>query len=69
MESYGVRAFITRAEADFVDEKDNYLLDFSRSIRADYLVTGDQNLLNLERYFDTRIISFQAFLKMLRLDM
>jgi len=66
MEAYGVRATITRAEADFVDEKDNYLLDFSRSIQADYLVTGDQNLLNLEHYFETQIISFQAFLRTLK---
>jgi putative PIN family toxin of toxin-antitoxin system len=61
METFGNRATIERAEADFIDSKDNYLLDFSQTIRATYLVTGDQNLLALKRYHSTRIVSFRDF--------
>ena len=32
MEAYGIYAKIEQTEADFVDAKDNYLLDFSRSV-------------------------------------
>ena len=41
MEAYGIYAEIKQAEANFVDAKDNYLLDFSRSVNANFLVTGD----------------------------
>lgn len=68
MESYGTFAELERAEADFIDAKDNYLLDFSQSIEADYLVTGDQQLLKLERYFGTKIISFREFVQMLETE-
>jgi len=62
MEAFGNRATIERSGADFVDPKDNYLLDFSQTIRATYLVTGDQNLLALKRYHTTRIVSFRDFM-------
>lgn len=61
MEAYGIYAEIEWAEANFVDDKDNYLLDFSRSIRAEYLVTGDQNLLALESYFKQKSSRFENF--------
>ena len=44
----------------------NYLLDFSKSVDAAYLVTGDQNLLALKGYHSTKIISFRAFVKVLQ---
>ena len=55
MEAYGIYAKIEQTEADFVDAKDNYLLDFSRSVRAEYLVTGDQNMLALGSYFSAAV--------------
>ena len=61
MEVYGIRAEIERTEANFADAKDNYLLDFSQSIAAEFLVTDDRHLLALERYFETKIISFREF--------
>ena len=66
MEAYGIRAEIARTGADFTDSKANYMLDFSRSITAEYLVTGDQHLLSLEHYFETKIISFREFMRFLK---
>lgn len=66
MNAYGIKAEIDRIRADFVDAKDNYLLDFSQSVNAAYLVTGDQNLLALGIYDKTKIISFRDFIKVLR---
>lgn len=65
MEAYGVYAEIEQTRADFKDAKDNYLLDFSQTIEAGYLVTGDQNLFALENYFETNIISFRDFMRLL----
>ncbi len=65
MEAYSVYAEIEQTRADFKDAKDNYLLDFSQTIEAGYLVTGDQNLLALENYFETNIISFRDFMRLL----
>ena len=43
------------------DPKDLYLLSFSESVHADYLVSGDKDLLVLENYKDTQIISLAGF--------
>lgn len=67
MEAYGIYAEIKQAEANFVDSKDNYLLDFSRSVNANFLVTGDQELLALESYFEMKIISFREFVRLLNI--
>jgi len=66
MNAYGIKDQINRTGADFVDAKDNYLLDFSQSVDANYLITGDQNLLALGVYYKTKIISFKDFIKVLR---
>lgn len=68
MEAYGISAEIEWTEANFVDANDNYLLDFSRSVRAEYLVTGDQGLLALGNYVETKIISFREFIRMLKTE-
>lgn len=39
------------------DEKDNFLLNLAIDSRADYLVTGDKDLLTLESIERTKIIS------------
>ena len=43
------------------DEKDNYLLSIAADSRADYLVTGDNDLLELREIKDTQIINFRDF--------
>ena len=44
------------------DEKDNILLDLTGCCRADYLVTGDRDLLVLKKIKVTRIITPSDFL-------
>jgi putative PIN family toxin of toxin-antitoxin system len=43
------------------DPKDNYLLALSRDGNADYLVTGDPDLLVLERFEDTIVLKMHDF--------
>lgn len=45
------------------DEKDNFLLNLSMDGKADYLVTGDKDLLVLEKVNKTRIITYREFIK------
>lgn len=51
--------------AQFKDEKDNYLLDLCDKINANYLVTGDTLLLNLAQHHQTEIISFNRLLEII----
>jgi len=44
------------------DPKDNFLLAIAKDSQADYLVTGDQDLLILEKFYGTKIISYRKFL-------
>lgn len=43
------------------DPKDDYLLELARKSKADYLVTGDIDLLEIENYKGTRIITVKEF--------
>lgn len=45
------------------DEKDNFLLNLSVDSKADYLITGDKDLLILEKIEDTRILTFSEFIE------
>lgn len=47
------------------DAKDDYLLAFSKDNELNYLVTGDKDLLVIEKYFTTQIITFSAFLNLI----
>lgn len=44
------------------DPKDNYVLDLCVAGKADFLITGDQDLLTLEQIEKTKIITPQEFL-------
>jgi putative PIN family toxin of toxin-antitoxin system len=46
---------------DCRDPKDNFLLDLAVSGHANYLVTGDADLLILNPFHGVEIISYQAF--------
>jgi len=46
------------------DEKDNYLLSLAQDCQADYIVTGDKDLLTLETFGKTQIIRFGKFNKL-----
>jgi hypothetical protein len=47
------------------DPKDNFLLAIAQESQADYLITGDQDLLILERFQSTKIISYRNLLSIL----
>ena len=52
---------ITHHFEDCRDAKDKFLLDLAVSGHADYLVTGDADLLILNPFQDVEIISYQYF--------
>ena len=60
---------LSDAESAIRDIKDLYLLSMAESIPADYLVTGDQDLLVLRNYLGTKIITFAEFVSMVQGDL
>lgn len=52
---------ITENFSDCRDKKDNFLLDLCVSGRADYLITGDKDLLDLNPFHNTQIINITTF--------
>jgi uncharacterized protein len=47
------------------DPKDNYLVSLAIDSRADYLITGDKDLLELEKIGETTILKFSDFNKII----
>lgn len=45
------------------DEKDNFLLNLSVDSNADYLITGDKDLLILKKIENTKILTFSEFIE------
>ena len=45
------------------DPKDNFLLSLSVDGKADFLLTGDKDLLDLTKFVETRIITISDFLR------
>lgn len=54
-----------RAVSPIRDAKDLYLLSLADTIPADYIVSGDKDLLVLERHNETRILDYTSFLALL----
>jgi putative PIN family toxin of toxin-antitoxin system len=50
---------------DCRDPKDNFLLDLIMFSKSDYLVTGDKDLLDMNIFLETRIISPAEFEKII----
>jgi putative PIN family toxin of toxin-antitoxin system len=44
------------------DPNDDYLLDLAVTTEADFIVTGDNDLLVLKSYHNTNIVSFASFM-------
>lgn len=60
--------FLKRTEIHFVpdvvrDADDNYLLGIFDSCQAQYLITGDKDLLVLKTYKNTSVVSMGQFIK------
>lgn len=49
------------------DAKDDYLLGICESCNADFLITGDADLLTLETYKNTTIVTMGQFVRLLNL--
>lgn len=47
------------------DAKDNYLLALAKDSQADFLITGDQDLLSLQEFEITKIVTYREFLKII----
>ena len=45
------------------DPKDDFLLSLARDGNADFLLTGDKDLLELERFEATKIITISGFIE------
>ena len=43
------------------DEKDNYLLALAKDSQADFLITGDKDLLVFQQFESTKIVTYQQF--------
>lgn len=48
------------------DPQDNFLLELAQESRADYLISGDKLVLELEQYKSTKIITPKEFLRILQ---
>lgn len=45
------------------DEKDNFLLALAQDSQANFLITGDADLLTLKEFEGTQIVTYQEFLQ------
>lgn len=48
------------------DPKDNFLLALSKKGKADYLLTGDNDLLELKKFGKTRIVTITNFIEIMK---
>ncbi len=49
------------------DTKDNFLLSLAKDGKADYLITGDKDLLELVKFGRTEIVTISKFLEEVKL--
>ena len=64
-DQYGVLIKVKSAVKICRDEKDNFLLNLSIDSKADYLITGDNDLLVLKQIEKTKIITFTDFMQLI----
>jgi putative PIN family toxin of toxin-antitoxin system len=50
------------------DPKDNYLLALAKDSQANFLITGDQDLLVIKKFEKTNIVNYQEFLLSINFD-
>jgi len=59
IDKFGILYEVTSDINDCRDIKDNFLLNLARDSNADYLITGDSDLLDLKEIHNTKIISIK----------
>jgi len=52
--------------SDLKDVKDLYLLALAETVKADFLLTGDKDLLSLQFHYQTKIVTYKEFEAMIR---
>lgn len=62
---FGLKMFITSSVKIGRDKNDFYLLSLCRDAHADFLLTGDPDLLILDTYGQTKITRFAEFIAIL----
>ena len=50
-----------KAQSEIRDPKDLYLLSLAESINADYIVSGDYDLIDLKQHGQTKMMTFAEF--------
>lgn len=65
LDSYAIMVSPTRKVDICRDRKDNFLLEVAAEGKADYLITGDEDLIVLNKIDKTRIIKSRDFEKLL----
>lgn len=53
------------AKSSIRDPKDLYLLSLAETVNADYIITGDKDLLTLETHKEIKILNFTDFIKLI----
>jgi putative PIN family toxin of toxin-antitoxin system len=53
----------TKAISTVRDTKDLYLLSLADTVKANYIITGDNDLLVLQRHNNTQIVTFSEFME------
>ncbi len=61
--SEGEEVLVTSEVDACRDPKDNYLLALVKDANADYLITGDKDLLVLGSFANARIINYRTFME------
>jgi len=62
IERYAIHIPVVSSVTLCRDEKDNFLLSLSKDAKADYLLTGDKDLLVLKSFGVTQIVTITEFL-------
>lgn len=65
LQTIGIFVNITSEVSICRDAKDNYLLALSKDSNANFLVTGDQDLLIIAKFENTEIVTYQELLQKL----
>jgi putative PIN family toxin of toxin-antitoxin system len=58
---------LVNAVSPIRDRKDLYLLSLADTIQADYILTGDKDLLVLQTHNQTQIVTYSAFMAQLNI--
>ena len=66
LDSYAIVVSPSQKVSACRDEKDNFLLEVALEGKADYLITGDEDLLVLDPFHNTRIVRPKDFEEMLK---